>query len=113
QAQRTHAARWRPTKYDVVSRLNLGDAGPRSPHNSSALVPKHQRSFGRPIAARRMQIAVADSSRLYLDQNFTGARRFEFSLFHRKRLPLFPKDCGINFHAKTISKNGFRMTGGQ
>jgi len=67
-------------------------------HYACAFVPEYERRTRGPVAARRMQIALTDSSGLHFDQHLARARRFEFDLFNRERFTLLPQNGSINFH---------------
>ena len=57
-----------------------------------------ERRFRRPVAARGMQVAVADAGGLQLDEDFAGAGRVELGRFNGEGLPLLPQDCGMDVH---------------
>ena len=69
-------------------------------HDSCALMSEYERRTRGPVAARRMQIALTDSSGLHFDQHLARARRFKFGFFNRERFTLLPQNGSINFHRK-------------
>ena len=66
--------------------------------DARAFVAEHQGRFRRPVAARRMQIAVADARSLDFDEDFTGPGRVELGRFDGEGLSLLPQDGGVNVH---------------
>src|SRR5207244_7627658 len=101
QTRRTDAARRRPTKDYVIARAHPCHAFADFAHDASAFVPEHERRARRPIAARRMQVAVTNPGGLYLDQYLARARRFEFGLFNGERRSLLPQNSGFDIHRES------------
>ena len=65
EARRADAARRRPAEHDVIAGLRpCVTDGADLAHDAGAFVAEHERRLGRPVAARRMQIAVADAGGL-------------------------------------------------
>jgi hypothetical protein len=82
----------------VIARPNLSDAWTNFSHDAGSFMPQHQRSFGGPVAAGRMQVAVAHAGRFHFDEYFARVRRFEFSLLDYERRSLFPQNCSVDWH---------------
>src|SRR5262249_32226079 len=99
-ARPTHAARGRPTQHDVIVLAHARDVCPNLAHDARALVPEHHRHFHRPVAARRMQIAVTHAGGAHLDEDFAGSGGPDIDRLHRQRLALFPEDGGFDAHRK-------------
>ncbi len=76
----------------------LVTAGPTSRTMPGTFVAEDERCLRRPVAARRMQVAVADAGGLELDQDFARARRVELGWFDGEGLALLPQDRGMNVH---------------
>ena len=74
----------------MIVPLDRRHAGARFPDDAGAFVPEHHRRLHRPVATRRMQIAVTHSGGLHLDENLAGSGTFQLGVFHRERLSLFP-----------------------
>src|SRR5438477_3587845 len=59
---------------------------------------EHDRHLHRPVAARWMQIAVADAGGFHFDQHFARAGAVELGGLDRQRPSLFPQNRSINSH---------------
>jgi len=96
----TNPARWRPTENYVIAGAHAGYTCAYFAHYACAFVPEYERRTRGPVAARRMQIALTDSSGLHFDQHLARARRFEFGILNRERFTLLPQNGGIYAHRK-------------
>jgi hypothetical protein len=61
----------------VVARAHTRHALAHFAHHARAFVAEHERRACRPVAARRVQVALADPGGLHLDEDFARARRFK------------------------------------
>jgi len=84
----------------VVAGPDRGDRRPDLAHDARAFVPEHERRPDRPVAARRVEIALADAGGLDLDEHFARTGRVELGGFDRQRLSLLPQDGGVNIHGR-------------
>jgi hypothetical protein len=69
-------------------------------HDPGAFMAEDERRLRRPITARRVEVAVADTGGLQLDQDLAGARSVEIGRFNGKGLTLLPQDRGMNLHGR-------------
>jgi hypothetical protein len=67
-------------------------------HDARTLMTEYERRACRPVAARRVQVALTDSGGLHFDKHLARARRFEFGVFNRERFSLLPQNCGFDVH---------------
>ena len=102
-ARRTHAARRRPAEGDDVAGGDARDARAHGADDARAFVTEDHRQRYRPVATRRMQIAVAHAGRLHVDQDLAGSWRVEVQRLDRQRLTLLAQDHGRDFHGRSAS----------
>ena len=98
EARRTEAARRSPAENYVIASAQPCHAFAQFTHDASAFVPEHERRARGPIATRRVQVALTDSSGLQFDKHLARVRCLEFGLLNRERCALLPQDCGVDLH---------------
>src|SRR5207237_90895 len=96
----THAARRRPAQHHVIAATHRGDPGSQFANDTRAFVTEHHWRAHRPVATRRMQIAVTDAGGFDFDQHLARPRRVELGWFHRQRLSLLPQNRSLDVHRK-------------
>src|ERR1700730_5562921 len=69
EAQWANPARWSPTENHVIAGAHSCYTGAYFAHYARALMSEYQRGSRRPVAARRVQIAVTDSGGLQFDKH--------------------------------------------
>ena len=87
-----------PAEHDVIAGLQARDRRSDLAHDPRTFMAEDERCLRGPVAARRMQVAVADAGSLELDQHFARARRVELGWFDGERQALLPQDRGMNVH---------------
>ena len=66
----------------MIAAAKRCDPGATLPHDAGPFVTEHHRGLHRPVAARRMQIAVTDPCGLHLDEHFARPGTFQINGFH-------------------------------
>jgi hypothetical protein len=99
------AALRREERDDVVARRERLDAAPHPLHDACTLVSEHRRRVARGIGARRrVEVGVADATRLQTDEHLPRPGLGEIEFLHLQRSTEALEDGGANPHSAILGK---------
>ena len=80
----------------MVTGLDIGDGGPDSLHDTSRLMTEDRRRADRVPVLQVVKIAVTQTGRRNVDNDFSGPGTVELNIFDCQRLPNRPHHRGFH-----------------